>query len=102
MVPYVENTVLRNISGSLVAWAEDDDGDDEIVDVEGEGDESSVTEEGGEEDEEQPRASPDADTTILFTRPVVSGTSGNLGWCMMVLCYIMFSVIKCWTTVSCG
>lgn len=62
----------------LVAWAEDDDTDDEIVDVEGEGDESSITEEGGEEDEAQPRASPDADTTILFTRPVISGTSGNL------------------------
>lgn len=72
-----------NISGSLLAWAEDDDVDDEIVDVEGEGDESSVIEEGGEEDEEQPRASPHADTTILFTRPVVSGTSGNLGLCVL-------------------
>ncbi|PNF14198.1 Translocon-associated protein subunit alpha [Cryptotermes secundus] len=62
----------------LVARAEEDDADDEIVDVEGESDESSVTEEGGEEEEAQPRASPDADTTILFTRPVISGTSGNL------------------------
>jgi translocon-associated protein subunit alpha len=63
----------------LVVRAEEDDVDDEIVDVEGEGDESSITEEGGEEDEEQPTSSPDADTTILFTRPVVAGTSGNLG-----------------------
>jgi translocon-associated protein subunit alpha len=86
VVPYVENTDQCNISGSLVAWAEDDDADDEIVDVEGEGDgdESSVIEEGREEDAEQLRASPDADTTILFTRPVVSGTSGNFGWCIMV------------------
>lgn len=81
----MQNNVVLNISGSrLVAWAEDDDADDEIVDVEGEADESAIIEEGGEDDEAQPRASPDADTTILFTRPVVSGASGNLGWCMMI------------------
>jgi len=71
--------ILSFHNGSpLVAWAEDDDADDEIVDVEGEADESAIIEEGGEDDEAQPRASPDADTTILFTRPVVSGASGNL------------------------
>lgn len=71
--------ILSIYNGSrFVAWADDDDSDDEIVDVEGEADESAITEEGGEDDEAQPRASPDADTTILFTRPVVSGTSGNL------------------------
>lgn len=71
--------ILSIHNGSrLVAWAEDDDADDEIVDVEGEADESAIIEEGGEDDEAQPRASPDADTTILFTRPVVSGASGNL------------------------
>jgi len=85
VVAYVQNNVVLNISGSrLVASAEDDDGDDEIVDVEGEADESAIIEEGGEDDETQPRASPDADTTILFTRPVVSGASGNLGWCIMI------------------
>jgi len=85
VVAYVQNNVVLNISGSrMVAWAEDDDADDEIVDVEGEADESAIIEEGGEEDEAQPRASPDADTTILFTRPVVSGASGNLGWCIMI------------------
>jgi translocon-associated protein subunit alpha len=67
----------------LVAWADDDDADDEIVDVESEADESAVTEEGGEDDEAQPTASPDADTTILFTKPV-SGTSGNLGRCLVI------------------
>jgi hypothetical protein len=66
-----------------------------MVDVEGEGDESSVTEEGGEEDEAQPRASPDADTTILFTRPVVSGTSGNLGWCMVASNITLCSHVFC-------
>lgn len=84
MVAYVQNNVVLNVSGSrLVAWGEDDDADDEIVDVEGEADESAIIEEGGDDDEVQPRASPDADTTILFTRPVVSGASGNLGWCVM-------------------
>lgn len=71
--------ILSLHNGSrLVAWAEDDDADDEIVDVEGEADESAIIEEGGEDDEAQPKASPDADTTILFTRPVFSGSSGNL------------------------
>ena len=63
----------------IVAWAEEDDVDDEMVDVEGEGDESSVTDEGIEEDGSQPSASPDADTTILFTKPIVTSTSGNFG-----------------------
>lgn len=85
VVTYVQNNVVMYVSGSrLVAWAEDDDADDEIVDVEGEADESAIIEEGGEDDETQPRASPDADTTILFTRPVVSGAPGNLGWCIMI------------------
>jgi len=85
VVAYVENNLVLYFPGSrLVAWAEDDDADDEIVDVEGEGDESAIIEEGGEDEEAQPKASPDADTTILFTRPVVSGASGNLGWCIMI------------------
>nr|CAD7195482.1 unnamed protein product [Timema douglasi] len=54
----------------IFAKAEDDVDDDEMVDVEGEGDETSVTDEGGEEDETQPGASPDADTTILFIKPI--------------------------------
>jgi translocon-associated protein subunit alpha len=86
LVAYVQNVVMYVSERRLVAWAEDDDTDDEIVDVEGEADESAIIEEGGEDDETQPRASPDADTTILFTRPVVSGVgaSGNLGWCIMI------------------
>ncbi|XP_067003913.2 translocon-associated protein subunit alpha [Anabrus simplex] len=62
----------------LVAWADEDDAEDEMVDVEGEGDETSVTDEGSEDDETQPGASADADTTILFTKPVPSASSGNL------------------------
>jgi hypothetical protein len=56
-------------SGHLVSRAEEDDGEDEMVDVEGE--ETGVTDEGTEEEEAQdkPGGSPDADTTILFTRP---------------------------------
>ncbi|PSN33071.1 Translocon-associated protein subunit alpha [Blattella germanica] len=70
--------ILTVDKGRLVAWAEEDDVDDEMVDVEGEGDEGAVTDEGGEEDGSQLSASPDADTTILFTRPVATLTSGNL------------------------
>ncbi|KAJ9590965.1 hypothetical protein L9F63_016009 [Diploptera punctata] len=70
--------LIVNRGNGIVAWAEEDDVDDEMVDVEGEGDESSVTDEGGEEDGSQPGASPDADTIILFTKPVTTSTSGNL------------------------
>lgn len=49
--------------------AEDDDVDDEMVDVEGE--ETAVVGEDAPEEEAQdkPGGSPDADTTILFTKP---------------------------------
>lgn len=71
--------ILTVDNGSrLVAWADDEDVEDEMVDVEGEGDETSVTDEGGDEDETQPGASPDADTTILFTKPIAPSTAGNL------------------------
>lgn len=69
--------VLDNGSSKLFAKAEDEDLEDEIVDVEGESEETSVTDEGGEEDDTQPGASADADTTILFTKPTQS-SSGNL------------------------
>lgn len=63
--------------------AQDDDNDDELVDVEGEseGDEVAVTDDGGDEDKKEdgkPGGSPDAATTILFTKPLIApGT--NLG-----------------------
>lgn len=62
-----------------MAWAEEDDTDDEIVDVEGDSDETSVTDEGTEDDEAQPGTSPDADTTILFTKPTTAISGANLG-----------------------
>lgn len=58
-----------------VAYAQDDDVDDD-VDVEGEGEDTAVTDEGGDEDDlTQTGASPDADTTILFTKPVTAASS---------------------------
>lgn len=60
---------------SLVARAEEDDVDaDDDVDVEGESEDTAVVDEGGEEEEDitQTGASPDADTTILFTKPVTN------------------------------
>jgi len=61
-----------------VAYAQDDDVDDD-VDVEGEGEDTAVTDEGGDEDDlTQTGASPDADTTILFTKPLTASTSLEL------------------------
>jgi len=63
--------VLLTLNGgnSLVAYAQDDD--EELVDVEGE--DTAVTDEGTEETEDTgPKASPDADTTIMFVKPVVT------------------------------
>lgn len=63
------------VGNRLLSYAEEDPLEDE-AEVEGESDieEVGVTEE--EEDEEaKTTASPDADTTILFVKPVSSGTS---------------------------
>ncbi|KAK9502849.1 hypothetical protein O3M35_011543 [Rhynocoris fuscipes] len=64
----------------VAATAEEDDVDDEMVDVEGE--ETAVTGEDAVEEEEtqdKPGGSPDADTTILFTKPVqIPGTPLDL------------------------
>ncbi|GLH15306.1 Uncharacterized protein GBIM_19786 [Gryllus bimaculatus] len=76
ILPAVILTV-DNGSKTLFAVAEDEDIEDEMVDVEGESEETSVTDEGTDDDEAQPGASSDADTTILFTKPTQS-TSGNL------------------------
>lgn len=69
--------LLKNIIPSGLARAEDDL-DDEGVDVEGEDLEQETSVTGDEEaaDKTGPGASPDADTTILFTAPL---GSSNLG-----------------------
>lgn len=60
-----------------VAYAQDDDVDD--VDVEGEGEDTAVSDDGGDEDDlTQTGASPDADTTILFTKPIPTSASLEL------------------------
>jgi len=57
----------------------EDDVEDEGMDVEGEDQESETSVTGEEEAVEQtgPGASPDADTTILFTAPVGSSNLGE-------------------------
>lgn len=63
--------------------AQDDEGDDDLADVEGEseGEETAILEEGGESDDKddgRSGGSPDAATTVLFTKPVIVPGS-NLG-----------------------
>ncbi|XP_014276904.1 translocon-associated protein subunit alpha isoform X1 [Halyomorpha halys] len=68
--------LISTVSRGGVARAQEDDVDDEMVDVEGE--ETAVVGEDAPEEEEaqdKPTGSPDADTTILFTKPAqVPGT----------------------------
>nr|BAN21079.1 translocon-associated protein [Riptortus pedestris] len=62
--------IILTANPGMVVRAEDDDVDDEMVDVEGE--ETAVVGEDAPEEEEKedkPGGSPDADTTILFTKP---------------------------------
>ncbi|XP_073968946.1 signal sequence receptor subunit 1 l(1)G0320 isoform X1 [Rhodnius prolixus] len=72
--------VLMQNKVTMAAGAEEDDVDDEMVDVEGE--ETAVTGEDAveeEESQEKPGGSPDADTTILFTKPAqLAGTTLDL------------------------
>lgn len=75
--------VSFNSGSSILVAAQDDDGDDELVDVEGEseGDEVAVTDDGGDDDKKEdgkPGGSPDAATTILFIKPIVITPGANL------------------------
>lgn len=55
-----------------IVYAQEDENIDDIVDIEGE-DNSIITDE--EPEDEITTASSDADTTILFTKPVYNGLS---------------------------
>lgn len=72
----------------IIVYAQEDENIDDIVDVEGE-DNSVVTDE--EPEEETTNASSDADTTILFTKPIYNGLS-TLGTykTLLLLHYILF------------
>jgi hypothetical protein len=59
-----------------VAYAEEDPLEDE-VEVEGEADIEEVASTDEEEEEEKTTASPDADTTLLFVKPIA--TASQLG-----------------------
>lgn len=60
-----------------MAYAEEDPIDEEEADVEGEVEEGDITttENDEEDDEPQSKASPDADTVLLFTKPSTQGAS---------------------------
>ncbi|XP_066261071.1 translocon-associated protein subunit alpha isoform X1 [Euwallacea similis] len=66
-----------NGRSKMMAFAEEDPIDEEEADVEGEVEEGDVVATESEEDEEesQSKASPDADTVLLFTKPNVQGAS---------------------------
>ncbi|RZC42537.1 translocon-associated protein subunit alpha [Asbolus verrucosus] len=57
----------------ITAYAEEDPLEDE-VEVEGEADVEEVTSTDEEEEEEKTTASPDADTTLLFVRPIATAS----------------------------
>lgn len=57
-----------------MAYAEDEL-EDELVDVEGEGENEDVAVTEEDEEDSNSKASPDADTTILFTKPIVTGST---------------------------
>ncbi|EEB14359.1 translocon-associated protein subunit alpha precursor, putative [Pediculus humanus corporis] len=66
-------------SSPFAAAASDDDDVDDDVDVEGDGEDTSMTDEGGDdEDGTQSGASPDALTTLLFTKPSSASTAVEL------------------------
>lgn len=80
----------------IFAAAEDDDVDDDLADVEGdsEGEETSVLDEGADSDDKKDDGksggSPDAATTILFTKPILTpGT--NLGK-FITMCMLLHPV----------
>ncbi|CAG9761657.1 unnamed protein product [Ceutorhynchus assimilis] len=61
----------------MMAYADEDPIDEEEADVEGETEEGDLTATENEEDEDGPqsKASPDADTVLLFTKPNFQGAS---------------------------
>lgn len=73
----------------MLSYAEEDPLEDE-AEVEGESDMEEVGVTDDEEEETKTTASPDADTTILFVKPVSTGAS--LGICIAYV--ILYSVVK--------
>lgn len=74
---YLSSQFLIFLSENGVFVRAVDEDDDSLVDVEGEEQETSVTDEGGEEAVKSASgAATNADTTVLFTKPVTPvGTS---------------------------
>uniref|UniRef100_A0A1B6CHQ9 Translocon-associated protein subunit alpha n=1 Tax=Clastoptera arizonana TaxID=38151 RepID=A0A1B6CHQ9_9HEMI len=82
---FVFPALILSFQGTnVLVAAQDEDVDDDLVDVEGdvESDDTAMTDEGGEGDEgkdDKTGGSPDADVTVLFTKPLVnSGSTAEL------------------------
>jgi hypothetical protein len=75
-----------------MAFAEEDEIDeDNDVDVEGEGEETQVVDDGVEEDDSGVGGAQDAETMILFTKPLASASVGNLGKRLEVFARLYYS-----------
>lgn len=61
----------------MMSYAEEDPLEEDEVEVEGEADVEEITTTDEEEEEEKTTASPDADTTLLFVKPIAP--AGQLG-----------------------
>lgn len=72
--------VVKIAGNRMLSYAEEDPLEDE-AEVEGENDMEEVGVTDDEEEETKTTASPDADTTILFVKPISTGTS--LGICIV-------------------
>lgn len=59
-------------ANSILARAEEDELDDDVVDIEGEDNQVVGDDALGDDDEGVVKSSQDVDTTILFTKPVTS------------------------------
>ena len=83
--------ISLSLGHKITAYAEEDPLEDE-VEIEGEGDVEEVASTDEEEEEERTTASPDADTTLLFVRPIA--TASQLGWLLLTCCWFCEFVIK--------
>lgn len=71
------------VGHKMMSYAEEDPLEEDDVEVEGEADVEEVTTTDEEEEEDKTTASPDADTTLLFVRPIA--TAGQLGIIFIIL-----------------
>lgn len=78
------------LENKLFAFADEDELEDEVVDVENDGDEPLSGEDLAVDPEGLAKSSPDADVTILFTKPTNNYMDTQLGLSIrMIFSYIL-------------